>query len=338
MEFQDTKAWDWAFRDRPELETAEMRRRQRRRMLASVAVLGLLALLVAGVGGWLVTRVLAGTTKPGPEFPWVAGATFVMVILAGGVLKYLEPANRQSRPQDGRVSRALIESLHARLVGLEASAGRAALDDESRAKIVAALSEQVKADAASSVLPSIKIALEEKYRRHSLDQRFDQMASRLQRETQDLARRGNLNLVLGMGTTLAGVAILGMAVYQTPVGASYSELLAYYVPRATLVLLIELFAYFFLRLYKDSLSGIKYFQNELTNVESKQVALSAAMDGDSQELKAHVVQALSGTERNFVLQKDETTVELERDRIGRDTTLGLVDQLKRLIKSEKESG
>lgn len=41
--------------------------------------------------------------------------------------------------------------------------------------------------------------------------------------------------------------------------------------------MIELFAYFFLSLYRTSLQKIKYFQNELTNIEAKQIALRAAL-------------------------------------------------------------
>jgi len=46
-------------------------------------------------------------------------------------------------------------------------------------------------------------------------------------------------------------------------------------------MLIELFAYFFLKLYKSDLSEIKYFQNELTNVEMRYAAVRLADAGDA---------------------------------------------------------
>jgi hypothetical protein len=128
-----------------------------------------------------------------------------------------------------------------------------------------------------------------------------------------------------MATTLAGLTLLGYSVYQTPLTSDPSVLIAYFVPRVSLVLLIELFAYFFVRLYKESLGGIKHFQNELTNVESKQIALEAALDRNTPELRSQVGQAMSGTERNFILNKDQTTVDIERERLSKDATLGLVE-------------
>jgi len=54
--------------------------------------------------------------------------------------------------------------------------------------------------------------------------------------------------------------------------------LEHFLPRVSLVILVEVFAYFFLRLYKESLDDIKYFQTEITRVEMKTLALTVATE------------------------------------------------------------
>ena len=95
--------------------------------------------------------------------------------------------------------------------------------------------------------------------------------------------------------------------------------ISHFVPRLTLVILIELFAYFFLSLYKASLAEIKYFQNELTNIESKELALQAALNSGEASMISDIVSKLALTERNHILSKDQTTVELERARLEKDS-------------------
>ncbi|WP_315983120.1 hypothetical protein [Aliamphritea spongicola] len=76
------------------------------------------------------------------------------------------------------------------------------------------------------------------------------------------------------------------------------------LPRILLVIFLEIFAYFFLRLYKDGLSEIKYFQNELTNLESKLIALETSYLTKNLASINKSVESLLKTERNFVLEKD----------------------------------
>jgi hypothetical protein len=138
-------------------------------------------------------------------------------------------------------------------------------------------------------------------------------------ELESLGRRGNLNLALGAVTTVVGLALLGLSVFsELSAAKDIWTFVSHFVPRLTLVLMIELFAYFFLSLYKTSLGEIKYFQNELTNIESKQIALRAALSGTDQAVVSGILTKLADTDRNHILSKDQTTVELEKARIERD--------------------
>jgi hypothetical protein len=136
----------------------------------------------------------------------------------------------------------------------------------------------------------------------------------LEQEVAALSRRGNLNLVIGGITTLVAVGLLIFLVAAQPADArlSIAEQGLHYLPRLSIAIFIELFSFFFLRLYRAGLEDIKFFQNELTNVETKYAALEAALAHQDGALSRQVISLVAKTERNFVLKKGESTVDLER--------------------------
>ena len=102
------------------------------------------------------------------------------------------------------------------------------------------------------------------------------------------------------------------------------EAALYFVPRLSLVLIVEVFAYFFLRLYSLSLSAIKYFQNEITTWESTLLSLCTATQIGRRRIVERLIMEIARTERNHVLRKGETTVGHERWRAERqeDASVG----------------
>ncbi|EIV8646511.1 hypothetical protein M2G36_20885 [Vibrio vulnificus] len=172
--------------------------------------------------------------------------------------------------------------------------------------------------------------IEQELSSRSLDSIFEQTSSRIESEIQNQAKRGNVNLLLGITTTLTGVGILGYSVFNAPQAETAISLASHFIPRISLVLLIEVFAYFFLKLYKQSLIEIKYFQNELTNIESKYLGVRLANGDDSSHLSDAINQLLS-TERNFILEKGQTTVDLEKDKIDTERTGKLTATLDKAI-------
>jgi hypothetical protein len=159
---------------------------------------------------------------------------------------------------------------------------------------------------------------------------------RLTTEINALRRRANSNLAIGSITTFMAMALLAfVALGRTTSFDTGMSMLSYYVPRISFVVFIEVFAYFFLRLYKANLGDIKFYQNELTTVESKALALKSALaEGKSDALTA-ILKQLSTTERNFVLKKGETTVELERERIESARALEAVRSLRHVLGSAR---
>jgi hypothetical protein len=218
------------------------------------------------------------------------------------------------------------------------------LEAGEREELVETLRGQLGKQAAAEVLDQIKSDVATSMKRTTRDTElrsmFEDSKQRLSRELSNLGRRGNLNLTLGVGTTVVGLALLGWAVFSEVAGSlgpdPWTALAVHFVPRLSLVILIELFAYFFLSLYKTTLGEIKYFQNELTNVEAKQIALRTALDNEDKTTLTAAVNALSATERNHILNKDQTTVELEKAKIDRqgmgDVLKSLTEVLKKLEK------
>jgi hypothetical protein len=173
------------------------------------------------------------------------------------------------------------------------------------------------------------------------------MVNRLRREISDLRLRANINLLIGMAITAGGIFLL----WTTVSIVDSSELLKHLasdgdesnskflknlvlplIPRTMLVIFVEIFAYFFLQLYKSGLGEIKYFQNELTNIESRVLAVEfAVLSNRNDDLKS-VFDSLALTERNFVLTKEQTTVELERAKAEQKSTSDFLNLIPKLLK------
>lgn len=191
---------------------------------------------------------------------------------------------------------------------------------EDKDKILDRIQSKLESDALQDYQAKLQAIVNDRIKYRNQEELFIQMNSRLEGEVQNLAKRGNINLILGMATTLTGLSLLGYSVFNAPALTSIIDLAGHFIPRISLVLLIEVFAYFFLKLYKQGLSEIKYFQNEITNIESKFLALRLSSESGQGDCIKEVVAKLLTTERNFVLEKGQTTIELEREMIDQKNT------------------
>lgn len=186
------------------------------------------------------------------------------------------------------------------------------------------LKKEISAEAGNSLISDLQKKVTEEVitqtHEREIARNFEETRNRLSLEIAALGRRGNLNLILGIFTTVSGLILLAMFVFtQIEMPKEAVPFAMHFLPRLTLVLFIQIFAYFFLRLYKSSLAEIKYFQNELTNVEQKHVALITAIKYGESVVRNEVISKFASTERNHVLEKDQTTVELEKSRIEKES-------------------
>lgn len=210
------------------------------------------------------------------------------------------------------------------------------LTPDDKNEIIGAIKENLPKDLSSGIFEellnkSISISVDRSQITH-LRSREDQTNDRLRDEIAALSRRGNLNLIIGVITTILAVGLLAYIVLTAEFTAGdTTAFLKHYVPRITVAVFIEVFSFFFLRLYRQSLSDIKYFQNEMTNVDSKFLALEGSLLIKDREATIGVLNALARTERNFVLQKGESTVELEKIRYDKEGIKNYLETTKGIL-------
>jgi len=190
-----------------------------------------------------------------------------------------------------------------------------ATDREALAKRLFELANQ---DAAQTYLDSVQTKFRVELRRQAkgkfADNIYSDSVDRLAAEIASLTRRGNTNLVLGSATTTIGLGLLGYFVLRTEAGnADVMNFAQHFLPRISLIILIQIFAFFFLKLYKSSLEEIKYYQNEITSLRQRQIALFAASESKSDEIVREVISVISKTDRNS-LTNAQTLQQAEHDR------------------------
>lgn len=276
-----------------------------------------------------------------------SATTFAVIAGVFFMMRYL---NRGESPFASREVERITAELEAKLAFLGRRLEKLAISKapegtqvsaEDRARLLQELSESIKDQAAQDVMSRLQASVEKNSKDVAeltlVARQSEQTIDRLRQELFSLSKRGNLNLSIGIVTTLTGLLLLGMFVLREPQTATdATSFLIGFVPRISLVVLIEVFAYFFLRLYKATLTEIKYFQNEVTSMEAKFLALIVATKSGSAEHLSKVIDHLSQTERNFILSKDQTTVDLERARMDHQERTDVWARLSDLLK-KKES-
>jgi len=173
-------------------------------------------------------------------------------------------------------------------------------------------------------------SLKTRHEFQSINNTFEESKARLYLEISRLERKSNFNLSLGGITTIIGISLLWYAVFSHPQVVSSVEGFAIaFLPRLSVVILLQVFSFFFLKLYKSNLSEVKYFQNEITNVELRQIAVNAAMERAKDDQWKDLLVILLNTERNRILEKGQTTIDIEHARIDGNT--GAIEMLTKLV-------
>ena len=160
--------------------------------------------------------------------------------------------------------------------------------------------------------------------------------NRITRELFGLKVRSNWNLAIGSTISIIALIVLGVFINSENFNDSdYLKVLVHFLPRLSLVLFIEIFALFCLRLYKLELLSMKYYHNELTNIESKKIATIISVRHCEKDKIWETVNCLLKVERNIVLRKKDTTLELETQKLENEhnkSVLGMLqDTLNKVI-------
>ena len=160
--------------------------------------------------------------------------------------------------------------------------------------------------------------------------------TKIKQQIDRLENNSNLNLIIGIITTTIAIIILGASIFYQKDFKSNLDLLSHYIPRISTVIFVEIFSFFFLKLYKNNLEEIKYFQNEITNLNFKIAALKTAIKAKDAATITEITKTFSITERNFVLKKDESTEKIEMQKIDNANSNSYFQSLTDLIKSIKK--
>lgn len=165
---------------------------------------------------------------------------------------------------------------------------------------------------------------------------IEKSKQRIKTHIETLSRNSNLNLLIGLGTTIVAVCILTYFIFgERELPKEMPALIAHYISRIAIVIFIEIFALFFLRLYRTNLFEIKFFHNELSNFETKIISLKTALLINDNQVIKEVVSELVKTERNFIIKSGETTIELERAKLDKDDKQSFVDNLVKVMEKSK---
>lgn len=206
------------------------------------------------------------------------------------------------------------------------------LTDEERKSFLKSLECKFESEAYEEYYNKLNSKISENIYSLNFEEKTESMLQRLEIERQSLSKRGNFNLTIGMTLSIIGLTVFGVVLLNAPQYEDIKSLFINTLPKTLFVLLIELFSYFFLNLYKNSLDEIKYYQNEITNLESKHLALRVAKSMNNHKMMSIILEELVKTERNFILEKDQTTIELEKKRIDSTNSNNTLQTIKDILK------
>lgn len=142
---------------------------------------------------------------------------------------------------------------------------------------------------------------------------IDGIVSTYQTEMGSWRRNANVNLLIGLVCAVLGIGVMWQTLVSLSFGTENDSVLKlsdlyHFLARFGLVLIIESVAFFFLKLYREDRSMIRYLRNEITNIELKCLSLKAALSFGAVADLAKVMQSLSATERNFLVKKGDRVI------------------------------
>lgn len=152
---------------------------------------------------------------------------------------------------------------------------------------------------------------------------MDNTRQRLMLEIKYQKNTSYFNLAVSIVLSVVALFVMWMYAFDTLIVDSKTQItstntltwldFAYVaIPKFGLVLFIELVALSFYKTYKTNLDNIKYYQNELTSIESRRIALYTSLIKGSDENIKSCIDTLLKIDRNFKLVDGESTIELEK--------------------------
>ena len=125
---------------------------------------------------------------------------------------------------------------------------------------------------------------------------YDSTNNRIKEEIKRISNNSTQNMLIGLIASTAAIGLLVSTIQQHEIN------LMIIIPRATVSILIEAFAFFFFSQYRKQQEEIKYWNNEKTNLDLKIFALSLAIDDEeigTKDYMRNLITTLIQSNRNI---------------------------------------
>ncbi|KEY40323.1 hypothetical protein ABEG75_19405 [Pantoea agglomerans] len=184
------------------------------------------------------------------------------------------------------------------------------LNKEHKKDLYDMIHESIKSNVVDDYIEDLTSRIKKNNSLARVEDYFVDIKDRLVQRSNSLNVTSRINLFIGISIATIGISILLYFVFNMSYLKQEGTLIFVELSsKACVSLAIELLSFFFLNLYKRNLQEIKYIQNEITNIEAKKVSLIMSAELPD-KFKFKILDALSKTERNFILEKGQSTVDI----------------------------
>ncbi|HHG5270014.1 hypothetical protein [Acinetobacter baumannii] len=270
---------------------------------------------------------------------------FGLAYAAISAIRYLDSSIEEKRETEetniSKIESIVSSYMHMKIEDFKRDAA-VSISEEEKEDLLKDLRIQFESKLSEEYYRELKLKIKNEWLESEIDFAVRATTRRLKDEISTLKLRSNLNLVIGMILCFSGIIAL-FVFLQKNVGMyvlafkdhNINEIILTLIPNAFFVLLIEIFSYFFLNLYKKSIEEIKFYQNELTNLESKFLALKAAKITNNHKLLCIILEEIVKTERNFILEQGQSTIDIEKEKISSTNSSNVIKAATDLLNFKK---
>lgn len=305
-------------RERARLEDSIERRYRTNRLYQTVTVASLGALIAAtllGAGADIVKQNIGifdwlRSAPPASLVATFGSVAIGMVAVVFATYTYLEASARTQNQRAVRLAKEAAAETSKASSSLPAAAGddssvTAAQEDSGTAASPKPTPQEI-ADIANRVSAELASRSSEADSLRQIRALYETAQDRLNAEVNKLNGRALLNLIVGsIVTVLAALALVYVAVTDPlrdvlATGAArplqWLELAAHYIPRLSIVIFLEVFAFFFLRLYRSTLAEVRLYQLDLTRLSTQAAAIELMFTSSNEAERAATAAALINVE------------------------------------------
>jgi len=271
--------------------------------IAQFIVLAVIAALVASILGYRASFI---------DFPSflavILASVATFVALSRSLFKYL---NRDDNSEKVKQTTIISEKtdLNSGNTGNTKTPNEDTADEELNGDYVNTKNEKSSISSSYSYTDAVSL------KRGDTLRFFRSSEYRIKKEIKRLNRGANINLAVGVIIAVIGVVGLFWYIIQYTDAENSKELallIVHWVTRLSLITIVEIFAFFFLKMYRNHLQSIRYFQDELTSIESRKIAMVSSVIHENPEDISKSIEILLNIDRNFKMDSNQTTVDLEK--------------------------